>query len=215
MRLCQLKCIQREPRQGHENSHHWFSPCLCARHCAKFVAQMVKNLPAMQETWGSTTGSGRSSGDGNGSPLQSSCPEKSHGQRSLAGYSPRGCRDLDTTGRLPFHMVRLCQLQCAALRENAERAVKTATMTSSLPLCETLCWVLQMRDPIHPPGEACVATIFLSQVQNPRHRIMWSPRQISNPGVSGSQVWGSNHAVTLSSLQQGFLSLVLRTCWAR
>ena len=27
-------------------------------------------------------------------------PGKSHGQRSLAGYSPRGCRESDTTGQL-------------------------------------------------------------------------------------------------------------------
>ena len=33
-------------------------------------------------------GSGRFPGEGNGYPLQYSCLEKSHGQRSLAGYSP-------------------------------------------------------------------------------------------------------------------------------
>ena len=33
-------------------------------------------------------GSGRSPGEGNGNPLQYSCLEKSHGQRSLVGYSP-------------------------------------------------------------------------------------------------------------------------------
>ena len=33
-------------------------------------------------------GSGRSSGGGNGNPLQYSYLEKFHGQRSLAGYSP-------------------------------------------------------------------------------------------------------------------------------
>ena len=37
-------------------------------------------------------GSGRSPGEGNGNPLQYSCLEKSHGQRSLAGYSPWGCK---------------------------------------------------------------------------------------------------------------------------
>ena len=36
------------------------------------VAQMVKNLPAMQ---GSISGSERSPGEGNGSPLQYSCLE--------------------------------------------------------------------------------------------------------------------------------------------
>ena len=36
----------------------------------------------------STPGSRRSPGEGNGNPLQYSCQEKSHGQRSLMGYSP-------------------------------------------------------------------------------------------------------------------------------
>ena len=42
--------------------------------------------------WGSIPGSGRCPGEGNGNPLQYSCLEKSHGQRSLAGYSPWGCK---------------------------------------------------------------------------------------------------------------------------
>ena len=42
-------------------------------------------------------GSGRSPGVGSGSPLQYSCLENPRGQRSLAGYSPRGCKELDTT----------------------------------------------------------------------------------------------------------------------
>ena len=42
--------------------------------------------------------SGRSPEGGNGSPLWYSCP--SHGQRSLVGYSPWGCKELDMTERL-------------------------------------------------------------------------------------------------------------------
>ena len=34
---------------------------------------------------------------GNGNPLQYSCLGKSQGQRSLACYSPRGCKELDMT----------------------------------------------------------------------------------------------------------------------
>ena len=37
---------------------------------------------------GSIPGSGRSLGVGNGNPLQYSCLENLHGQRSLVGYSP-------------------------------------------------------------------------------------------------------------------------------
>ena len=37
------------------------------------------------------------SGEGNGSPLQYSCLENPHGQRSLAGHSPWGCKESDMT----------------------------------------------------------------------------------------------------------------------
>ena len=40
---------------------------------ASLVAQMVKSLPAVQETMGSIPGSGKSPGEGSGSPLQHSC----------------------------------------------------------------------------------------------------------------------------------------------
>ena len=40
---------------------------------------------------------GRSPGGGNGNPLHYSYLENPHGQRSLAGYSPWGCKELDTT----------------------------------------------------------------------------------------------------------------------
>ena len=46
---------------------------------------------------GSIPGSGRSPGGGNGNPLQYFCLESPHGQRSLAGYSPWGCKESDTT----------------------------------------------------------------------------------------------------------------------
>ena len=45
------------------------------KHLLDMVAQLVKNLPAMQETRGSIPGLGRSPGEGNGNPLQSSCLE--------------------------------------------------------------------------------------------------------------------------------------------
>ena len=57
---------------------------------------MVKNLPARQET-GSIPGSGRSPGEGNGNPLPVFLPGEFHGQRSLVGYSPWGCKESDTT----------------------------------------------------------------------------------------------------------------------
>ena len=40
-------------------------------------------------------GSERFPGEGNGNPLQYSCLENPHGQRSLVGYSPRGHKESD------------------------------------------------------------------------------------------------------------------------
>ena len=55
-------------------------------HCSSGV--VVKNPPASVGDMGSISRLGRSSGGGNGNPLHYSCLEESHGQRSLAGYSP-------------------------------------------------------------------------------------------------------------------------------
>ena len=46
---------------------------------------------------GSIPGLGRSLGGGHGNPLLYSCLDNPHGQRSLVGYSPWGCKELDTT----------------------------------------------------------------------------------------------------------------------
>jgi len=40
---------------------------------------------------------GRPPGGGHGNPLQYSCLENPHGQRSLAGYSPWGLKESDMT----------------------------------------------------------------------------------------------------------------------
>ena len=49
---------------------------------------------------GSISGSGRSSGEGNGNPVL--LPGESHGWRSLVGYSTWGRKESDTTERLHF-----------------------------------------------------------------------------------------------------------------
>ena len=45
-------------------------------------------------------GLGRSPGGGYGNPLQYSCLENPHGQRSLVGYSPWGRKELSATAKL-------------------------------------------------------------------------------------------------------------------
>ena len=64
------------------------------------VTQLVKNPPAMQETWVSIPELGISPGRGHGNPFQYSCLENLHGQRNLAGYSPWGHKESDMTGPL-------------------------------------------------------------------------------------------------------------------
>ena len=49
------------------------------------------------------SGSGRFPGEGNGNPLQHSHLGKSHGQRSLVAYSPRGRKGSDMTEQALMH----------------------------------------------------------------------------------------------------------------
>ena len=69
---------------------------------ASLVAQTVKNLPTRWETWVWYLGWKDTLEEG-WNPLQYSCLNKNsslHGQRSLAGYSPRSYKGSDTTERL-------------------------------------------------------------------------------------------------------------------
>ena len=58
---------------------------------------VVKNPPANSGHTGSIPRLGRSPGEGHGNPLQYSCLENPHGQRSLGGSSPEGCTESDMT----------------------------------------------------------------------------------------------------------------------
>ena len=49
-------------------------------------------------------GLGRSPGEGNDNPLQYSCLENSHGQRSLVGYSQLGRKESDMTEQLTLSL---------------------------------------------------------------------------------------------------------------
>ena len=51
---------------------------------------------------GSIPGSGRSPGEGSGTPLQYSCLEKSHGQRSLVSCSPWGAKSRTRLSNFTF-----------------------------------------------------------------------------------------------------------------
>ena len=66
---------------------------------ASRVAQMVKHLPAMQETWVQSLGQEEPL-EKEWQPTPVFWPGISHGQKSLVGYSPWGPMELDTTERL-------------------------------------------------------------------------------------------------------------------
>ena len=54
----------------------------------------------------------RSPREGHGNPLQYSHLENRHRQRSLAGYSPRGCKESDLTSWLSTHTHQLYSQFC-------------------------------------------------------------------------------------------------------
>ena len=70
---------------GYPLQHSWASP----------VAQTVKESACNAEDLAWIPGLGRSPGGEHGNSLQYSCLENLHGQRSLAGYGPWGCKESD------------------------------------------------------------------------------------------------------------------------
>ena len=71
------------------------------------VVQLVKNLPAVQETWVQSLDQE--------DPLEKGMattpvflPGEFHGQRSLVGYSLWGHKELDVTERLTTRLINMC-----------------------------------------------------------------------------------------------------------
>ena len=69
---------------------------------------MVKHLPAMQETPVQSLGQ-EDSLKKEMQPTPAFLPRKSHGQRSLAGYSPWGHKELDMTELLSTAQHSTCE----------------------------------------------------------------------------------------------------------
>ena len=63
------------------------------------MAQMLKDLPSVWETWVQSLVR-RIPWRSEWLPTLVFLPGESHGQRSLVGYSPWGCKESDTTERL-------------------------------------------------------------------------------------------------------------------
>ena len=80
---------------------------------------MVKKSACNDGDLGLNPGSGKSPGGGGGNPLQYSCLENPHGQRSLAGYSPWSHKESDTTEQLTlwaFHVVKNLPANAGVMR---------------------------------------------------------------------------------------------------
>ena len=91
------------------------------------VAQMVNNLPAIQENLGSILGSGRSRGEENGDALQFSCLENPM-HRGAWWATVHGIAELDRTERLtlslffPFYF-KPCKLKGPVCRSLQNQSV--------------------------------------------------------------------------------------------
>ena len=97
--------------------------CICVCVC---VCVCVCSFPSGSDSEQSTChagdpsfipGLGRSPGGGHSNPLQCSCVESPHGQRSLANYSPWGHKELDMTEQLSTEhiYVYVCEYMCVCV----------------------------------------------------------------------------------------------------
>ena len=131
------------------------------------VAQTIKHLPAMQETWFDLK-IGKIPWRRKWQPTPVSLPGKSHGLRSLAGYSPWGGKELDATKQLT-HTKQSCRLSSLLIQ-------KRHNSLFILPgsQCSTKFWFLAASIPFyrvyfgyHPPGQyypqSCPRLILSSQ----------------------------------------------------
>ena len=91
---------------------------------------MVKNLPAMQESW-LQSGLGRSPGEGNGYPLQYSGLENSMDRGAWRAYSPWGGKELDMTERLTRSLSPFLGLAPTLAETSGSRDPTTHVLTFS------------------------------------------------------------------------------------
>ena len=106
---------------------------------ASLMAQTEKNLPAMHVgVLGLNPGLGRSPGGGRSNPPQYCCLENSHGQRSLAAYSPCGHKDLDRTEWLSTAQQKLSSVLSSPLFLGSQLPQRAFRKGSKLLLSEWL-----------------------------------------------------------------------------
>ena len=122
---------------------------------------MVKNLPTMRKTRVQCLG--WKDGGGHGKPLQYSCLENPHRQKSLVGYNPQGHKESDTTEQLrtehthyvfntmlktqAYNVIIICSFQVTSFKKKTAtilalvRSVKNLLIAQSCPtLCDPMGW---------------------------------------------------------------------------
>ena len=107
------------------------------------VAQRLKHLPPLQETWVRSLGVGKIPWRRKWQPTPVLLPGESHGWRSLVGYSPQGRKESDTTERIHFTSMMTCDhedILQGALRTRREiltLSKREGEVLSRVPLFET------------------------------------------------------------------------------
>ena len=87
----------------------------------------------MQEMQVRSPGSGRSPGVGKGNPVQYFLPVHFHGQRSLVGYSPGGCKRVGHEGGTGQELevgVTVCRLSLGAVNGESSLGVVCGFLVS-------------------------------------------------------------------------------------
>ena len=135
----------------------------------------------MWETWVRSLGLGRSPGGGHGHPLQYSCLENPLGQRSLAGCSPWGRKESDTTERLSTDSTGRSQpLSCCwwFFIARTRKSLGPLTMDSYFP-------PLTEVEPRVTESKAVFCPVKFTDCQTERHSDP-SPNQAQSTAVSVS-----------------------------
>ena len=93
----------------------------CGPFWASLVAQMIKHLPAVEETWVQSLGQEDPLEKEMAFPSPASLPGKPHGRRSLIGYSPWGHKEPDMTEQFHFKHLDFLQEQLGTMQDFNER----------------------------------------------------------------------------------------------
>ena len=112
------------------------------------VAQAVKNLPAKAGDMrcGFVPWVGKIPWKRKWQPTQVFLPGESHGGRSLVGYSPWGCKELDMTELLHFHFALMAdRMKNHSHRKWIKLITWTAALSNSMKLWAMLCRATQVR----------------------------------------------------------------------